>query len=1144
MKKLFLCLLLSFILISLQVQNSWAQQDKTKNLSLPQPTNAAYALNSQNLEPNSKYRFKIEQQLQQQSENWVQQHELQKFRKHKTNPAVACDPQDSSALVQLYFATDGLNWNHNDNWLSGWVYTWYGVTIDSSGRVTQLDLENNNLDNQLPSEIGNLTALTYLNLRQNYHLNGNIPASIGNLSNLQVLDISYTRISGQIPQEIGNLTNLTGLFLISNRLTGNIPSSIGNLTNLQNLNLSGNELDGSIPPEIGNLTNLQMLNLNYNQLSGNIPEEIGNLNNLTLLILEENQLSGNIPASIGNLSNLIVLDLNNNQLSGDIPNTIGQLQNLQYLWIYNNNLTGPIPDEIGNLNNLILLILEKNQLSGNIPASIGNLSNLKYLYLGDNQLTGNIPEAIGNLTNLRTLELQDNKLTGTIPDTLENLTNLEKLNLSDNLLSGNIPDVIGNMSNLQYLYLSNNQLSGPIPESLGNLTNAKYIELDHNYLSGTIPAQLGNLDNLFVLDLSHNQLTGNFPLALTNLTHLRGLNLDHNQLTDSIPSAIVNLTNLYYLNLSYNNFDENKANFSDIFTLLYHLNVSHNRLDFADLETFHAQDARIREFYYSPQAKVSLAVQFISTTTIRLKVSVGGQNNQYQWFNGPTAISGATDSILDINTSDTGTFYCKITNPNFPELTLYSLAYENGVSHLSHGIYKQEYNALKALYDSTSGNNWYHNTNWLTATDVYDWYGVELDGYHVIGLNLQNNNLTGSIPPSIDSLTYLKTLDLSFNNLAGNLTPEIGNIDSLQVLKLNNNQFSGNIPVEIFSLDSLKYLYLDSNQFTGNIPPEIGNLTNLSYLNLNGNQFTGNIPAALNNLSNLIYLYLRYNQLTGAESDLSSLPTLYFVFIDHNKLQFGALDTLYIHWDTIAGSYSPQDSVLIFNNVDPANEQVQLNVQVSGLHNHYQWFYNDEPIDGATASSLNFGFHDRPAGIYYCQITNPDYPLLTLTSHKYEYKTLNFVKFVVTDGTNPLPGAWVAVGDDSLQTDDNGQASFILLNGAYTYNIHKNGYAPLSDSINVLNKDTTVNIVLTYTNVNNLSSSIKIYPNPVTNLLHISAPVTNAKVLIYDLHGRKLYEQILSNHLSTIDLSHFSSGTYMLKIVTGDRTFVYKITKL
>ena len=53
---------------------------------------------------------------------------------------------DLDTLVALYHATDGANWTNNRNWLSeAPLGEWFGVTTDPNGRVTELQLEHNQL---------------------------------------------------------------------------------------------------------------------------------------------------------------------------------------------------------------------------------------------------------------------------------------------------------------------------------------------------------------------------------------------------------------------------------------------------------------------------------------------------------------------------------------------------------------------------------------------------------------------------------------------------------------------------------------------------------------------------------------------------------------------------------------------------------------------------------------------------------------------------------------------------------------------------------------------------------------------------------------------------------------------------------------
>ena len=309
---------------------------------------------------------------------------------------------DRAALVALYNATGGADWTDNTNWLSTEALSaWYGVTTDGNGRVTELDLDYNQLRGEIPAALGTLANLQTL-VFYNNDLIGEIPAELGTLANLQTLVFSSNALSGEIPAELGNLANLQTLSIYANYLIGEIPAELGNLANLQTLSLYANDLSGEIPAELGNLANLQTLSLYVNDLIGEIPAELGTLANLQTLYLYANDLSGEIPAELGNLANLQTLSLSWNELSGEIPMELGNLANLQRLYLYANDLSGEIPAALGNLANLEILNLSVNGLSGEIQAALESLTRLQELYLNHNpQLTGTIPPELENLAQLR-----------------------------------------------------------------------------------------------------------------------------------------------------------------------------------------------------------------------------------------------------------------------------------------------------------------------------------------------------------------------------------------------------------------------------------------------------------------------------------------------------------------------------------------------------------------------------------------------------------------------------------------------------------------------------------------------------------------------------------------------------------------------
>jgi Leucine-rich repeat (LRR) protein len=362
---------------------------------------------------------------------------------------------DSLALVDLYNSTNGPNWFHHDNWLTGPVKKWYGIGIDTK-RVSTISLYNNNLSGTIPSSTGNLSKLRDLELHDN-QLIGSIPPELGKLSNLSFFSLGNNQLSGSIPPELGKLSNLTYLYLWGNQLSGSIPPELGKLSKLLSLAFEQNQLSGSIPPELGKLSSLQYLYLYSNQLSGSIPSQLGNLSNVGDFYLDNNKLSGSIPPELGKLSNLWRLSLEYNQLSGSIPPELGNLSNLGELYLNSNQLSGSIPPELGNLSKLQELYLYSNQLSGSIPPELGNLSHLSDLQLYSNQLSGSIPPELGNLSHLKFLSLDSNQLSGSIPPELGNLSSLRKLSLNNNNLNGGIPS-FGTLS-LNALNLSYNQFT-------------------------------------------------------------------------------------------------------------------------------------------------------------------------------------------------------------------------------------------------------------------------------------------------------------------------------------------------------------------------------------------------------------------------------------------------------------------------------------------------------------------------------------------------------------------------------------------------------------------------------------------------------------------------------------------------------------
>jgi len=148
---------------------------------------------------------------------------------------------------------------------------------------------------------------------------------------------------------------------------------------------------------------------------------------------------------------------------------------------------------------------------------------------------------------------------------------------------------------------------------------------------------------------------------------------------------------------------------------------------------------------------------------------------------------------------------------------------------------RRERRALIALYISTDGDNWKNKSRWKEAPLDNDdgfalpgtednWFGVSVSTNSgitaVVGIELSNNSLEGSIPLEIGDLIDLITLDLSRNKLTGSIPTEMGNLTNLSEGNLNLKYNA------LHTSDTTLADFLDTKQKDGNwqstqtIPPK------------------------------------------------------------------------------------------------------------------------------------------------------------------------------------------------------------------------------------------------------------------------------------------------------------------------------------
>ena len=147
-----------------------------------------------------------------------------------------------------------------------------------------------------------LVHLQRLNLADNHFNYSQIPSQVGNLSKLTYLNLSHSAFFGQIPFEVSKLSQLSSLDLCCNYdLSSGIyflqfkqlslTSLVGNLTRIENLDLSGVNIFSTVPNIFANLSNLRSLYLHDCGMHGQFPIGIFKLPNLRVLDVKYNQIS-------------------------------------------------------------------------------------------------------------------------------------------------------------------------------------------------------------------------------------------------------------------------------------------------------------------------------------------------------------------------------------------------------------------------------------------------------------------------------------------------------------------------------------------------------------------------------------------------------------------------------------------------------------------------------------------------------------------------------------------------------------------------------------------------------------------------------------------------------------------------------------
>ncbi|XP_017439432.2 receptor-like protein EIX2 isoform X2 [Vigna angularis] len=632
--------------------------------------------------------------------------------------------------------------------------------------LSELHLENCQIDNLGPPKgKTNFTYLQVLDLSNN-NLNQEIPSWLSNLSTTLVqLDLHSNLLHGEIPQQLSSLQNIKILGLHGNQLGGALPISLSQLKHLEVLDLSNNTFICPLPASFANLSSLRTLNLAHNRLNGTIPKSFRFLQKLQILNLGANSLTGDMPVTLGTLSNLVTLDLSSNLLEGSLEeNHFVKLLKLKELRLSSTNLflsvnsrwvppfqleyvllssfgIGPkFPEWLKNQSSVKVLTMSKAGISDLVPSWFWNWSlQLEFLDLSNNLLRGEVSNIF---LNSSVINLSSNLFKGRLPSVS---ANVEVLNIANNSISGTVsPLLCGKKSatnKLSVLDVSNNVLSGDLGQCWVHWQALVHLNLGSNSFSGEIPHSIGYLSQLESLLLNDNSISEYIPSTLQNCSTMKFIDMGNNQLSDTIPTWMWEMQYLIVLRLRSNNFSGSiTQNMCQLSSLIV-LDLANNSLSGSipncldKMKTMAGED----DFFANPLSYSYGSDFSYNNYKESLELVPKGDELEYR------------DNLILVRMIDLSSNKLSGTVP--PEISkLSALRFLNLSRNILSGEIPKDMGKMKLLES----------------------------------LDLSLNHISGEIPQSLSDLSFLSFLNLSYNSLSGRI-PTSTQLQSFETLSYTGN---------------------------------------------------------------------------------------------------------------------------------------------------------------------------------------------------------------------------------------------------------------------------------------------------------------------------------------------------------------------
>lgn len=282
---------------------------------------------------------------------------------------------------------------------------------------------------------------------------------------------------------------------------------------------------------------------------------------------------------------------------------------------------------------------------------------------------------------------------------------------------------------------------------------------------------------------------------------------------------------------------------------------------------------------------------------------------------------------------------------------------------------------------------------------------------------------------------------------------------------------------------------------------------------------------------------LSYTSIINA-SDTSGFETVKYRFVYKSPAQTGMIYLLYWSIDSI--QITEQESIAapctdnLGGGLEPSFITVKIN-DTSFDHNTYDEpteYYHEYPATSNTTATLvagqsydiyTFTSSEAIIGIWIDYNQNDEFEANEFTELVNNMNAQNTTSFTIpTD----------IVGDFKMRIRSRAYGSSILSTDACTN--FGSGET----------RDYTITVIESPLSVNDFDLlEVKAYPNPVKDILNISSEQEISGIEIFNLLGQRIVDKKINTNTTSIDLSVFPQGNYILKIKSGNNQKTLKVVK-